>query len=388
MKIAIIYDAIYPWVTGGAEKRIYELGLHLSSRGHEVHLFGIKWWEGNSIIKNEGLILHGVCNSRNLYVNGRRSILTALIFSIKLFFPLKREKFDLIDVNVFPYFSCLTAQLVSKINKTSLIHTWHEVWGQYWYTYMGKSGFFGKLIEKLVAKISPHNIVVSSWTKEKLMQLNVPDTKIVVIPNGVNFKDIFNDISNSKFEYLDFNLNEKKYDVIFVGRLIKEKNVDILIKSIYQLKKLSPFIRCVIVGEGPEKNTISNIINQLGISENIKLSGFLDYTDLICKIKTSKILVLPSSREGFGMVVIEAFACAVPVITVNEENNAAQSLVDNGTNGYVVDLDSKKISLSIGSMLENNSDYLRFSREAFKTAQSYDWDLICDKLEKYYKDCI
>ena len=84
MKIAMVYDAIYPWVKGGGEKRIYELSKRLVSQGHEVHLFGVKWWSGPDIIENEGMILHGVCGKMELYVDGRRSISEAIIFSIRL----------------------------------------------------------------------------------------------------------------------------------------------------------------------------------------------------------------------------------------------------------------------------------------------------------------
>jgi len=64
MKIAFVYDAVYPWVKGGAEKRIYEIAKRLADRGHEVHWFGVGWWfkDGNSeIINHDGIILHGVC---------------------------------------------------------------------------------------------------------------------------------------------------------------------------------------------------------------------------------------------------------------------------------------------------------------------------------------
>lgn len=57
MRIAFIYDAVYPWIKGGAEKRIYEIGRRLADRGHEVHWFGVKWWECGKNLKNDGLRL-------------------------------------------------------------------------------------------------------------------------------------------------------------------------------------------------------------------------------------------------------------------------------------------------------------------------------------------
>ncbi len=86
MKIAFIYDAVYPWIKGGAEKRIYEIGKRLADK-HEVHWYGIGLWlkeNGSKTINHDGIILHGVCEPMPLYVNGRRSIKEAIYFAGKL----------------------------------------------------------------------------------------------------------------------------------------------------------------------------------------------------------------------------------------------------------------------------------------------------------------
>ena len=74
MKIAFVYDCIYPFVKGGVEKRIYELACCLRDKGHEVHLFGMNYWDGPSVVEREGLFYHGVCRPMGLYVEGRRSV--------------------------------------------------------------------------------------------------------------------------------------------------------------------------------------------------------------------------------------------------------------------------------------------------------------------------
>ncbi|WP_370574681.1 glycosyltransferase family 4 protein [Methanomethylovorans sp.] len=381
MKIALVYDAVYPWVKGGAEKRIYELGKRLFAKGHEVHLFGIKWWEGSDVIEYEGMFLHGVCKARELYVEGRRSIAVALIFSLRLFTHLRREKFDLIDVSVFPYFSCFTVKLVSVLNKSLVVYTWHEVWGEYWYEYMGKAGFFGILIEKAVSKISGNNIAVSKWTKKRLEALGVPEGKITVIPNGIDLKEI------SKIEAEVGNpsagLEGKLYDVIFAGRLIKDKNIDFLLRAVSVLKVNRPDIICCIVGDGPEKSGLIELSNNMGISTNIEFVGFQDYSSLIGKMKASKVFVLPSSREGFGMVVIEAFACGVPVVTVKEKYNAAQGLVEDGVDGFVVSLEEREIAEAVGKILEGNQCCKNMSKAAFQKSKDYDWNEALLKLEQY-----
>lgn len=382
MKIAFVYDAVYPWVKGGAEVRVYELAKRLLARGHEIHLFGIKWWEGEATFEYEGMILHGVCEPQVLYVNGRRSISEALIFAVKLFPVFLKEKFDLIDVSVFPYFSCFTGKAVSILKKTPLVFTWHEVWDDYWYEYLGnRQGFFGRIIEKMVSKLSSNNIAVSDWTKKRLEVLGVSGNTIAVISNGVDLKKISEiepegGVTSSEY-------NNKRYDLIFAGRLIKEKNVDILIRAVTLLKPDFPEIRCCIVGDGPEGPALKELAKKFKVSENLEFAGFQEYNALIRKIKASKVLVLPSSREGFGMVVIEAFASGVPVVTVTEKYNAAQSLVDNGKNGFVVKLEDRELANSLKKLIENESFYKRASKMSLSEAAKYNWDEIVEKYLLY-----
>ncbi|HII91281.1 MAG TPA: glycosyltransferase family 4 protein [Methanosarcina sp.] len=386
MKIAFVYDAVYPWVKGGAEMRIHELGKRLSARGHEVHIFGVKWWEGENTFEYEGMILHGVCKARNLYVNGRRSISEAIIFAMKLFPALRKENFDLIDVSVFPYFSCFTVKVVSVFKKVPSVFTWHEVWDDYWYEYLGRAGIFGLLVEKAVSKLSRNNVAVSKWTKGRLEGLGVPEERITVISNGIDLNKISGIEPN--WEKNPMGLECKAYDLIFAGRLIKEKNVDLLIKAVAFLKADFPYLRCCIVGDGPEKLALVELAKKTGVYENIEFAGFQEYGTLIGKIKASKMLVLPSSREGFGMVVIEAFACGIPVVTVRAKYNAAQGLVENGVDGFVVELDEREIAKAVIKIIGNTSRSKKASEAALRKADNYDWEEIVKNIQLMFEACI
>ena len=127
---------------------------------------------------------------------------------------------------------------VSWVRGSPLVVTWHEVWGDYWYNYLGIFGFFGKLIEKMASKLSIHVVAVSELTKKKFSSIGSPDN-ITVINNGIDLQKL-NSIRQS-------DLNS---DIFFAGRLVKEKNVDLLVRSIEIIKKELPGIRVFIVGEG------------------------------------------------------------------------------------------------------------------------------------------
>lgn len=372
----MVYDAVYPWVKGGAEKRIYEVGKRLVKEGNEVHVFGVKWWNGADTIKNEGMVLHGVCKPMELYVHGRRSISEAIIFSIKLLPHLIKERFDVIDVSAFPYFSCFTAKLVSVLRGTPLVITWFEVWGDYWYEYLGWRGFFGRQVEYLISKLVSKQITISAMTKRNLGSLGVDGKNISIISLGVDLKKIASIPASGDI-----------CDIIFVGRLIREKNTDMLLEAISYLKDSMPDIKCHIIGDGPEKERLTELATGCRLQDNVRFCGFIKYDEIIARIKSSKVLVLPSSREGFGIVVIEAFACGTPVVTIKSKRNAASSLVAGGT-GFVVNPDAKELGSAIRTIIVDSELRKKMSASAMSAALEYEWENKVRELSELYKGLI
>lgn len=370
MKIAFVYDAVYPWIKGGAEKRIYEVGKRLIEEGNEVHVFGIRWWGRENIICYEGMTLHGVCKPMELYNNGTRSISEAIIFSLGLFPSLIKEKFDVIDVSAFPYFSCFSVKLVSILRNTPMVITWHEVWDDYWYEYLGWRGFFGKLIESGVSRLASKTIAVSPMTKKNLMAIGARD--IHVVPNGVDLERI-----------AQIPPSPEKCDILFAGRLIKEKNAGVLLEAVDWLRLSLPDVKCCIIGDGPEKEKLQGFALERRLMDNVKFLGFLDHDEVISRMRSAKVLALPSSREGFGMVVIEAFACGLPVVTVDEKRNAARELVVERM-GFVVALDAGEVGKAIYTLIEDHELRKKMSIEVVQTARNYDWERIVNQLISIY----
>ncbi len=373
MKIAFVYDVIYPYVKGGVEKRVWELATRLTRRGHEVHLFGMKFWDGENILIREGVFLHGVCPVQKLYFGGRRTIWQALYFSIHLISPLLKERFDIIDCQQFPYFSCFSAKFFSKLKKIPLIITWHEVWGEYWYEYLGWKGFVGKTTERLVARLTLENVAVSKTTAKNLNNLGFCH-EIKIIPNGIDLTRI-RSISPSS----------ESWDIIFVGRLIREKHADLVIHAVNLLQHKNPDIRAVIIGEGPEYNTLKNLVNVKKIDNPIHLSGFYrDHDYLIAQLKSSKVFVLPSTREGFGITALEALACGLPVVTADHPANAIGDLITEN-NGFLCSLSAQDLADKISLALQH---YIVMRDACIVSAESFDWDSITSDVESYYQSVI
>jgi L-malate glycosyltransferase len=367
VKIAYIYDAIYPWVKGGAEKRIYELSRRLASRGHEVHCYGMNWWKGENVVIKDGVYLHGICKPTDLYSGDHRSIIEAAYFASKVLSSSDMDC-DVMDCQNFPYFPCFSAKLLCELNKQDLFITWLEVWGDYWHEYLGRKGTIGVGVEKAVSKLTDKNITVSERTRRDLEALNVRDIKVV--PSGIDFKEIER-----------VKPSEKKSDVVYMGRLVRHKNVDLLIKSVSLALRVVPDIRVIIIGDGPENEKLRYLVSKLGLEKNVEFTGFLsNYDEAIALMKSAKVFVSPSTREGFGMAALEANACGLPLVTVKHRMNAIMDLVTKRT-GIVCEYSQEALSAAIYQELKE-SDNMRVSCK--EHAKKYDWEIICEIAERVY----
>jgi glycosyltransferase involved in cell wall biosynthesis len=370
MKIAHVRDTLYPYTKGGAQKRVWEISKRLVERGHEVHIFGMKYWDGEDIIIKEGVYLHGVCKPQKLFVGERRSIGGPIYFAYKVLNPLLKNDFDLIICDNEPYFHCFSGKICSLLKKTPLIITWLEVWNDYWYEYLGRKGLFGKTIESITVRLSKNVIAISESSKKDLESIGVK-LEIKVIPCGIDFEEIQN-----------ITPHRDKFDVVFAGRLIKDKNIDMLIKAISIVTTKIPDFKCIIIGDGPEKAKLDKLTHDLNLQTNVLFTGFLDdYFEVLSYMKSSDIFVFPSSREGFGIVALEANACGLPVITVNHRRNATTDFIKNNINGYVCEPSAEDIAQKIILTL---TDVVHMNKFCVESASHYDWNEIVDSIESFY----
>lgn len=378
-KIAFIYDAIYPFVVGGGEMRFYQIGRRLTEKGYDVHFYGIQYWEGSSTIVRKGMTYHGIMPKMSLYSpNGKRSIPEAILFGL-FCFKLFKEDFDIIDCSGFPYFSLFTCKIVCLLKQKKLYSTWHEVWGkEYWGRYIGILGLFGYYIERLASKLPDTIICVSSFTKKRMGVLLGRTKCIEIVPNGI---DILYIESAKKSKDIS--------DVIFIGRLLSYKNVDILIQAIGLVKQVRKDISCFIIGDGPEKERLMRLTKELGLTKNIRFFGFIpNALKIYSLIKSSKLFVLPSSREGFGIIALEANACGIPVLTVSEKDNATVDFVRTGKNGFISLLDPQDISRLILKIMENPNLRTKMAEKSREQAKMYNWDRISEELKTVYSHSV
>jgi L-malate glycosyltransferase len=346
-RIGFVSDGVYPFNKGGKERRLWEIARRLHGMGVEVHIYTMQWWDEKKTLDLEGIRFHAICKRRSLYDGERRSIWQALLFGLATF-KLIVAHVDVLDVDSIPYFPVFAARVVCVLRRKRMVVTWHEVWGkEYWEQYLGRLAPISAAIEWLAARVPSAIVAVSMQTSDRLRNALGVTAPIHVIELGVDMAAI-----------QAAQPSALSSDILFAGRLLAHKNVDLLLRALALLTAESPELTCTVVGEGPERSRLESLSRELGLGGSVVFHDFLPGSEIYGVMKSGRVFVLPSIREGFGVVVLEANCCGLPVVTVNHPDNAARNLIAEGQNGFVAKVspeglaDGLKLALGCAALMD------------------------------------
>jgi len=347
-KVVIVTDTMPPWFVGGKEERLRQIKKNVSHDDFQVIFATMRWWDGAA--PNQHV---AICKKIKIYKKGRRSILNSLYFAISCF-KIVRLRPDLVEADQMPFLPIWPLKLVCLALRIPLCVTWHEVWGsEYWNKYLGRWGFIAAGIERISMKLPDKIIAVSEMTKARLIAAGVKSHKISVIPNSVNCDEIRNSSTNL---YVT--------DLLYVGRLISHKRVDLLLEAIAILNKEGIYTSLTIIGTGPELDNLRvEATEKLQQEQIVFYSEYLDSKDIWGMMAKCKIFVSASEREGYGIAVLEALTAGAKVLVSSHEDNAARFLVTNEVGKIVPQqtprawADSIKFGLTAWNGLPKSSKY-------------------------------
>jgi len=215
-------------------------------------------------------------------------------------FVEKAEKLEFSAVVATNFSNYLTAFVISKLKKAKLIIFWHDLLGLNWIKYFGFLGFVGLFIEIVAKSIKAEHWANSNTTGKKL---------------GCSYKEVSLLATPSKSYSASTNIVKKKLGrILMVSRLVNYKRVDLAIKIFYQVQKVKPHTNLVIVGSGPEKGKIENLISKLNLSKSVKLLSGVSSLELANLYKESEVFLHLSKIEGYCLVVQEALNAGCKVV--------------------------------------------------------------------------
>lgn len=380
MRIAILYDVIYPWSIGGGEKIIWELAVRLAARGHQVDILSSKMWDGPREMHRDGVRCIGICpwlkRTNNL---GNRALVQPLLFAASAMSHLASAKYDVVVCNAFPYLSCFAARLVTLLRGMPLAFTWYEARGfEAWKNYAGTAiGFCAALLEQMTSRLCRYNSTISPFTAHRMHDLlGIPRSRIVVIPCGVDCRIL----ADSR--------EVATPAILYVGRLVRHKRVDLLIEAFALLASDYPDLKLKIVGPGAELANLRARAEELGVLQRTEFLGSLVGESLHEQYQRSSVFVLPSELEGFGMVLIEAMAAGIPVVVRSSKHSAASTVVTDGENALIFE-DLAGLVLSIRRILNDKTLRRKLIDGGHRAAERYDWDrVIVPQFEGWLRDVV
>ncbi|MBI2868708.1 MAG: glycosyltransferase family 4 protein [Chloroflexi bacterium] len=205
-----------------------------------------------------------------------------------------------------------------------------------------------------------------------LTRYGIPAAKVQVIYNGVD---------TSEFRRLD-RVNRIKNSLLFAGRLAPSKGISYLVKEVIPaVRNTIPDVKLFVAGAGGLRKELEDYTISHGLEPNIHFLGWVGGEDLVRWYNRVELAVLPSARESFGLMIIEAMACGAPVIATRIP--AVTEIVKDGENGLLVDYgDSGELSRTITEALSNRALRAELSRAGRRTVEGrFSWDRIAGQMK-------
>jgi glycosyltransferase involved in cell wall biosynthesis len=346
MRVCIIYDCLFPYTVGGAERWYRNIAERLAAEGHEVTYLTLRQWDRGTSVDIDQRVRVVVAGPRmSLYTtDGRRRVLPPIVFGLGVLVHLLRSgrRYEVVHCCAFPYFSLLSAALLRRLMGYELVVDWFEVWSRaYWRDYLGRfAGQIGALVQRLCSHVRQRAFCFSELHAKRLREEGLRGS--VTLLRGLYAGPTEPPAVRSADPL-----------VLFAGRLIPEKQATLGVAAIAIAGPRINGLRGEFLGDGPEHAALEAAIVRNGLQGTVSAPGFADADTLATEMRRALCMLLTSRREGYGLVVVEAAARGTPSVVVAGEDNAATELIEEGVNGFIAaDADPHTIAAAIVSVNE------------------------------------
>ncbi len=296
-------------------------------------------------------------------------------------------KADIVHIHSLYLYHNLVAGRICKRSKVPYIVRPHGTLDPYLYHHHR----FRKFIMEIFFqnKVLRNAAAIHFTTEEEshLAKPYVQGTPGFIVSNGVNIEDYDSNTSIDSFR-AQFPETAQKRIVLFLGRLNFKKGLDILLPAFADVARQYPDLHLVIAGpdDGMEKK-VRDWIDNLGLIDDTTLTGMLTGKDIVAAYKSADVFVLPSYTENFGIAVVEAMACSIPVLISNRVNIWRE--VSEARAGLISEANIESFTKSLSLALRESTDLIAMGERAKILATTqYNWSSVGKSLEKVYSSII
>ena len=374
MNIAFFSDTYFPTVDG-VVMAMETFRREFEKKGHEVYIFCPGKKEDKKKNKDPHVFYHTSATFKP-YPD----------YKLALFPFFSISKIKKLDINIIHSHALATMGLAGYMASKSLkkpnISTFHTLVPDATH-YISKKKIVNKVTKKAVWGYCTwyYNLFDKVTTPSRYMQNKLAEHGIGadVYPNGIDI---------AKFRYTNPKKIKKELGIeknkiaLHVGRLVKEKNIDLIIDSARLIEKRIPNIKFIIVGKGPAEKYYKQKITKEGLEHLFLFTGHLDQNKLPPLYSAADVYMFPSTFDTQGLVAEEAMACGAPIIGVKD--SAVEEVIDSGKNGYLFNNNQKSFTDALIKAMKFKTP-LRASR---KTAENYSKEKMAKKMLGLYEGMI
>ncbi|MXW06149.1 MAG: glycosyltransferase family 4 protein [Gemmatimonadetes bacterium] len=352
---------------GGAEVHLHETFSRIAAWGNEVALLCSRFPGAAESERIDGIdvIRHGGKWTFNL---------TAPWYYRR---HLAQRSFDVVieDINKIP------ALLPWFLDGPPLMVLLHHLFGTTFYREINPVlATYLYFMERLIPRVYRRCLfeAVSESTRDELVRMGVAADRISVVHNGLDsrFLDAANTGATAAQEQKDAPAAPDRKEpglVIYLGRLKKYKNVDHLIQAMAIVREEVPDARLVIVGTGDRRRALEALTRSTGLDDAVRFTGFVSEEEKLRLLTRAEVAAYPSSKEGWGITVIEANACGVPVVAARV--SGLRDAVVDGETGVLVPLgDREAMARALIDLLHDREKRERLAGNAVARSRLYTWE--------------
>ncbi len=343
---------------GGAQKYIFDLTTKLSD------YFVITVAIGE---KNGSKDLHNKLSDTNINVVVLNNLVRSVspISDILAIFELKKlfSKIlpDIVHLNSSK--AGVIGSIATRGHDLKVVYTVHGWVFNEKLSFLKKKLYF--YLEKITAKDKDSFILLSENDKYIVQkELNINNDKLSVIPIGIDINFLTLSKTAARHEVVSIvgkELNKEKKWIVCVANFYKTKGHEVLINAFFNLNKRGLDLELVLIGDGPERDSIEKLVNKLGISKSVHFTGFLDNASKY--LKAFDLFVLSSYKEGLPYTMLEAMKMEVPVVLPNV--GGIPNIIETGKNGLLFEPgDSNKCAEAINESLSNTNKTKKMTANA------------------------